>query len=221
MSDPDRPAARPDGGVAGRADGGADPTDGHEDPEEPQIPEWDDEYLDRVADGLKFNYDLARDERVRGERFPMYGRLLMENRKSFLHESINYANHSVREFLFASRVDAVTTATLERYVDLAHDLADERVDPDEEHRSTDFTFVVVAPEVPDDVREFVSGFRDRTLLKFGYYGHYEVNLAVVAPEDEDHVASRNADVWRAFVTWTDPDEDDGGVLSRLAGLFRR
>ncbi|QLG28380.1 hypothetical protein HUG10_12845 [Halorarum halophilum] len=210
---------------AGRADGGASGDEKPEEPkeiEEPDIPEWEDEYLDRVANDLKFNYDLRKDERVVGERFPLYGRLRMENRKKFIHESINYANHAIEEHLFVRRADAVGTAMLERYVELAHDLADDRIDPDEEHQSTDFTFVVVAPNVSEDVRSFVSGFRDRTLIKFGYYGHYEVNLVVVAPEAEEHVASRNADVWRAFVHWADPDEGrSDGLLSRLSGLFGR
>ena len=185
------------------------------------VPEWDDEYLDRVANDLKFNYDLSKDERVVGERFPLYGRLVMENRKQFLHESITYANHSVHEHLFVRRVDTVTPASLERDVGLAHGLADEWIDADEGHRGTEFTFVVVAPEIPDDVRSFVSGFRDRTLIKFGYYGHYEVNLAVVAPDRTDHVASRNADVWRAFTPWADPEAGGEGLFSRLAGLFGR
>ena len=203
-------------GEPGRADGA-----GRVD-KEPDIPEWEDEYLDRVANDLKFNYDLEKDERVGGERFPMRGRLRMENRKSFLHESINYANHSIEEHLFVRRADPVSPATLERYVELAHDLADDWIDPDEEHQSTDFTFVLVAPEMPEDVRSFVSGFRDRTLIRFGYYGHYEVNLVVVAPDAEEHVASRNADVWRVFVHWVDPDEDGrGGLLSRITGLLGR
>lgn len=211
-----------DGGDAGRAGeaGGADGADGED--EGPDIPEWEDEYLDRVANDLKFNYDLAKGERAGGERFPLYGRLRMENRKKFIHESINYANHAIEEHLFVRRADAVSPALLERYVELAHDLADEWIDADEEHQSTDFTFVVVAPEVPEDVHSFVSGFRDRTLLRFGYYGHYEVNLVVVAPESDEYVASRNADVWRAFVHWADPDEGrSGGILSRLSGLFER
>ncbi|WP_313693190.1 hypothetical protein [Halorarum halobium] len=190
--------------------------------EEPEIPEWDDEYLDRVANDLRFNYDLDRDRRVDGERFPLYGRLRMENRKKFIHQSINYGNHAIEEHLFARRADAVTIAMLERYVGMADDLADDWIDADEQHQSTDFTFVVVAPEVPEDVRSFVSGFRERTLIRWGYYGHYEVNLVVVAPEAEEHVASTNADVWRAFAGWADPDEGrDGGLLSRLSGLFGR
>lgn len=186
------------------------------------VPEWDDEYLDRVANRLKFNYDLQRGKRVRGERFPLYGRLLVESHKQFLHPGLDYANQRAEEHLFARRVDRVGVDDVERYADLGNDLADGWVEPDEEHRGTEFTFVLVAATLPDDVRTFVEGFRDRTLIRFGYHGHYEVNIAVVAPDEKAHAASHNADVWRAFAPWADdePAEESAGMLGRLFGRLR-
>jgi hypothetical protein len=184
------------------------------------VPVWaDDEYLDRVSDRLMFSYDLERDYAVRGHSFPMYGELRIENQKQFLHPALNYADHETREHLFARRAGEPTVADLERLVDLGHDLADEWVDADEEHYETNFTFVVVADTISDAVRSFVSGFRDRTLLKYGYYGCYEVNLVVVAPDDEDGVASQEADVLQAFALWGDVDTPDEGFFSRLAKRF--
>ncbi|ADE02695.1 hypothetical protein [Haloferax volcanii] len=185
-------------------------------------PEWDDEYLDRAAERLMYNYDLQREYAVRGERFDLFGSMRMEGQKQFLHRSINYANHHAMEYMFARRVDAATVAELERLVELGHALADEWIEPDEEHYGTEFTFVLVADAVPEEVRAFVSDFADRTLLKFGYYGHYEVNLAVVAPSDEDAAASRNADSVAAFTLWSDgsPAAADG-LLDRLLGKLRR
>ncbi|CQR49125.1 MULTISPECIES: hypothetical protein [Haloferax] len=185
-------------------------------------PEWDDEYLDRVAERLMYNYDLEREYAVRGERFDLFGSMRMESQKQFLHRSINYANHHAMEYMFARRVESATVAELERLVELGHALADEWIEPDEEHYGTDFTFVLVADAVPEEVRTFVSEFADRTLLKFGYYGHYEVNVAVVAPADEDAVASRNADSVAAFTLWTDgsPAVSDG-LLGRVLGKLRR
>ena len=185
-------------------------------------PEWDDEYLDRAAERLMYNYDLQREYAVRGERFDLFGSMRMESQKQFLHRSINYANHHAMEYMFARRVDAATVAELERLVELGHALADEWIEPDEENYGTEFTFVLVADAVPEEVRAFVSDFADRTLLKFGYYGHYEVNLAVVAPSDEDAAASRNADSVAAFTLWSDgsPAASDG-LLDRLLGKLRR
>ncbi|WP_424007320.1 hypothetical protein [Haloferax denitrificans] len=211
--------------------GGAGDPDGADGASEPDAstagpaldrPEWDDEYLDRVAERLMYNYDLERAYAVRGERFDLFGSMRMESQKQFLHQSINYANHHAMEYMFARRVESATVAELERLVELGHALADEWIDPDEEHYGTDFTFVLVADAVPEEVRAFVSDFADRTLLKFGYYGHYEVNLAVVAPADEDAVASRNADSVAAFTLWSDgsPAVEDG-LLARLLGKLRR
>ncbi|MFC7176740.1 hypothetical protein [Halosegnis marinus] len=191
---------------------------------EPELdrPEWDDEYLDRVAERLMYHYDLEKDERVRDRRFPLVGRLLMESRKQFLHPSLNYARENAREHLFVDRIAAPTVADLDRLVELGHALADLWIEADEEHRSTEFTFVVLADDLGDEVREHVSGFRDRTLLKYGYYGHYEVNLVVVAPGAEAYVASSEADVWRAFAPWADEDPDpEPGLVARLRGLFGR
>ncbi|WP_339102577.1 hypothetical protein [Haloterrigena salinisoli] len=183
------------------------------------VPDWDDEYLDRISDRLMYNYDLERNHSVRGERWDLYGEMRVRSQKQFFHPALSYADHEAEEYLFARRESRPTVAALERLVDLGHDLADERVVPDEEHFGTDFTFVLVADELSDDVREFVDGFRDRTLLKFGYHGHYEVNLAVVVPDAEDHVASEAADVAEAFTLWDDVSEPDEGLLSRFAKRF--
>ena len=184
-------------------------------------PEWDDEYLDRVAERLMYSYDLERDASVRGQRFTLRGRLLVESHKQFFHPGLSYARQDAREHLFVRRGERPTVAEVDRLVELGHDLAEAWIDADEEHRSTDFTFVVVAEELPDAVRERVAGFRDRTLLKYGYYGHYEVNVVVVAPETEAYAASQEADVWRAFAPWAEETPDGTpGLFERLRGLLR-
>lgn len=180
------------------------------------VPDWDDEYVDRVSDRLFHNYDLERDYAVEGERFTLYGRMELVNKKHFLHPALSLAEHESTEHLFVGRVDAVDDRTLDRFVDLGERLADEWIEPDEEHFSTEFTFVAVAPSVPDSIRERVAGFDGRTLLKYGFHGHYEINLAVVAPDDEDLVASENADVASAFRLWDPIETDDPGLLGLLS-----
>ncbi|SEP62596.1 hypothetical protein [Natrinema salaciae] len=185
------------------------------------VPDWDDEYLDRVSDRLMYNYDLEKDRSVAGERWDLYGEMRVLSQKQFFHPSLSYADHEAEEYLFARRESRPTVAELERLVEVGHDLADERVVADEEHFGTDFTFVLVADEIPDDVREFVAGFRDRTLLKFGYHGHYEINLVVVAPAADDHVGSEAADVTEAFTLWEEVSTPEEGLLSRFAKRFWR
>lgn len=182
------------------------------------VPDWDDEYIDRVSDRLMFNYDLEKDYRVRGETFSLYGALRMESHKQFLHSSLSYGHHESSEYLFVRRVERASVAELERLVQLGHELAAEWISANEEHFSTDFTFALVVETLDDEIREFVAGFHDRTLLKYGYYGHYEVNLLVVAPDREELAASKNADVADAFRFW-DPDESERTVLSRIVGFF--
>ncbi|WP_227353064.1 hypothetical protein [Haladaptatus salinisoli] len=184
------------------------------------VPDWEDEYVDRVSDRLFVNFDLEKSYSVRGERFTLYGRMLMENQKQFFHRSLNYANHTIEEHLFVRRVESVRVSDIESLVELGHDLADEWIDADEEHFGTEFTFALVAPEIPADVREFVSGFRDRTLLKFGYYGRYEINLVVVAPESEEIVASKNADVSAAFALWRPLESKREGLFGRVVRRLR-
>ncbi|WP_058993763.1 hypothetical protein [Haloarcula sp. CBA1127] len=187
-----------------------------------EVPHWtDDPYFDRVSDRLMYNYTLERDHRFRGERWDLYGEMRVLNQKQFFHPALSYGDHESEEYLYARRVDRPTVGELKRLVELGHDLADKRVTPNEEHYRTDFTFVLVADELPDEVRSFVDGQRERTLLKYGYYGHYEVNLGVIVPDEQVAVAGEAADVVEAFVLWEDVTTPSEGVLSRLAKRFWR
>ena len=200
-------------------------SDRAEDGQDPlaDVPDWDDEYVDRVSDRLLHSYDLERDRSVRGHRFTLYGRLAIERRKQFLHPSVTYGDHQTTEHLFLKRADSVSVAEMERLSALGDELADVWVEPDEEHFGTEFVFGVVSPEIPTAVREFVADFEQRTLLKYGYHGHYTVRLFVVAPGRETSVASPETDVVRAFRLWDDGDGSDsrGGVFERLRGAFSR
>jgi len=143
------------------------------------------------------------------------------NQKQFFHPALSYADHESEEYLYARRERRPTVDGLERLVELGHELADERVEGDEEHYRTDVTFVLVADELPPAVREYVDGQRERTLLKLGYYGHYEVNLGVVVPDERECVAGEAADVVEAFVLWEDVSTSEEGLLSRIARQFWR
>ena len=195
-------------------------TDAAPSDDEPDVPDWDDEYVDRVSDRLMYNYDLEKDYRVRGERFTLYGQLEVHSEKHFFHPALSFGHHDAREHLFVQRAENATVADLERLVELGHELADEWITADEEHYSTDFTFVLVAPTLSESVREFVSGFKDRTLLKYGYYGHYEINLVAVAPEEEDIVASSEATVEEAFRLWEPIEKSEPGLLRLIARRFQ-
>lgn len=175
------------------------------------IPDWEDEYLDRVAGRLMFNYDLERDRTVDGETFALYGRLEMSSKKHFFHPSLRFGYHESTEHLFARRRPSVTVDKLEHLVELGHELADEWIVPNEQHFSTEFTFVTLADRIPDDVRAFVDGFRDRNLIRYGYYGHYDIHVVVVAPDRDDIVASSEADVEEAFRLWEPIEKQEPGL----------
>jgi len=205
------------------ADGGGDRRDPEELPAEIReaVPEYDDEYLDRVSDRLMYSYDLDADVVVDGERFELYAEMRVRNQKQFLHPALSYADHDLMEHVFARRVPTPSVGELERLVEFAHGVADDRVEAHEEHYGTDITIVVVADRIPDAVAGFVDGFRDRTLLAFGYHGHYEVHLVVVAPDAERLVASAEADTAAAFRLWEPVEEPDEGFFSRFAKRFWR
>lgn len=180
------------------------------------VPDWDDEYLDRVSDRLMHNYDLEKDRSVAGERFALYGYLELHSQKHVFHPALSFGEHGSYEHLFVTRLESVDDAALDRFVDLGHRLADEWLEPDEEHFCTEFTFVAVAPSLPDGVRTRVEAFRDRTLLSYGYHGHYEINLLVASPDDEALAASENADVAAAFRLWEPIEREEPGLLGLLA-----
>jgi hypothetical protein len=80
----------------------------------------------------------------------------------------------------------------------------------------------VAPTVADPVEQLVRGFESRTLLHYGYHGHYAVRLFVVAPEEREAVSSPDVDVAAAFRLWDGDDERGAsrdGVIARLAAAL--
>ncbi|WP_195893027.1 hypothetical protein [Halopiger djelfimassiliensis] len=206
----DRPDAA-DGATAADRERESGPRDRRE-----EVPDWDDEYVDRVSTRLMYNYDLEKDYDVGNERFTLYGRMDIVNRKHFLHPSISIAEHESTEHLFVTHVPRVDDRTLDRYLDLGRELADEWIEPDEEHFCTEFTFVLLAPSIPEAVRSRVTRFAERTLLSYGYHGHYELNVVVVTPEREEAVASENADVATAFRLWEPIEREEPGVLELIA-----
>lgn len=188
----------------------------------PGVPDWDDEYIDRVSDRLMYSYDLEKDRRVRGERFELYGRLEVENRKQFLHPSITYGHHEKVAHLFVRRADRATAADIDRLADLGETLAEEWIEPDERHYETEFVFALVVPDVSPEVAERVVDLESRTLLSYGLHGHYWVRFVVASPESETVVASPGADVAAAFRLWSEGEENGngrGGVLGRFRSLF--
>ena len=185
------------------------------------VPRWNDDYFDRVALRLTHHYDLERDYDVDGRRFPMYGQLHVRHERHVIHQSVTFAEHRAEEHVF---VDAITTPTvtdLERLSGLGERLAEEWVEADEDHYSTDFSFVVVATTLADDVAEYVDSYSNRTLLKYGYYGHTEVNLVVVVPDEETSVGSETADVEQAFRVWEPIVKAEPGRISRLLNWLSR
>jgi hypothetical protein len=193
-----------------------DPYDSLEPAEEdPDVPDWDDEYVDRVSDRLMFNYDLEKDKAVAGRTFTLYGKMEMHHQKHFLHPALSFAHHDSYDHIFTTRIDRVSVSDIESLVSLGHEIADDWIEADEEHYATEFTFAVVTNSIPESVHEFVDGFRERTMLKKGYYGHYEINFVVVAPEAENIVASEITDLDAAFRLWERLEADENGLLARL------
>jgi hypothetical protein len=176
--------------------------------DDPDVPDWDDEYVDRVSDRLMFNYDLEKDRTIGGRTFTLYGEMHVHHEKHFFHPVLSFAHHDTFEHLFVHELDAATVDRVESFVDLGHDLAGEWIDADEEHYATEFTFALLVDGIPDAVRSFVAGFRDRTMLKKGYYGHYEIHPVVVDPDREDLVASRKASLDEAFRVWEPLEEEE-------------
>lgn len=185
---------------------------------EEALPALEDDYLARVARRLVSSYDLKSTAEAGGATFDLGGELRVESSKHLFHPSVSYANHHMREHLYADRRASVSREDLEELVELGHELADRRVEPSSEHKATEFTFVVVAPSIPDDVESFVRGFKDRTLLKYGLHGHYEIHCCVVAPDRQAVVASGRTEIDEAFVVWRSPEKKRGWFGRLLASL---
>lgn len=197
-------------------------TDGEVGSDRPaEVPVWDDEYLDAVALRLLHHYDLQREYTVDGEQFELYGHLEVKHERHAIHPSLTFAHHRTEEHLFVTRTSDLSTAELQRLETLGEQIADEWIDADENHYCTDITFAVVTELLPTEVQEYIDGYRNRTLLRKGYYGHYEINLIAVSPDREETVASQEADAEQAFRVWEPVVTETPGRLSRLIDWLSR
>ncbi|WP_330630960.1 hypothetical protein [Halocatena halophila] len=177
-------------------------------------------YLERVLDRLRHSYDLTADRTVDGRTFDWYGHCRIEHQKSFLHPSISYGDHASLDHLFVQRRDGVEQSDLTEFAEVAHSIASDWIDPSPTHYETSFTFAVLVPELSPTVESFVSEFTDRTLLRYGLHGRYDVAFVVAAPSDQQMAASPEAEVARAFsFTELDPPEKPSGLRGRLRLLF--
>jgi hypothetical protein len=185
-------------------------------PVQHEVPDWDDDYLDRVSDRLLSNFDMSKHARVGSYEFDLYGRMVIKNQKEFFHPALRYGYHESTEHLLVQRRPDATVADVEEFEAFAHALADDWIVDSDDHFETIFTFVLVVPEVREDVRDYVADYYERPLLKYGFNGHYQIKFVVVSPETETLVASEEADVWRAFQLWANVDDSlPDGVLGRI------
>lgn len=187
-----------------------------------EIPQWDDAYLTTLSERLHQNYDLVKDRSVHDQQFALYGHMELHNQRYVLHPALSVGHYEIHEHLFVRRVEAVSERDIQHLVEFGHELAEDAtwIDPDEEHYATEFTFVLIAPSIPEAVRSRVSGIDERSLLKYGYNGHYEINVAVVAPTAEQIVSNDAADIAPALRTWDPTDTGPSGVLGRLRQWLR-
>lgn len=116
----------------------------------------------------------------------------------------------------ARRVRPIEPASVDRHVTLGHELAAAWIDADHEHFSTEFTFVLVAESIPEPVRRRVSELDERTLLSYGFTGHYDVHVVVVVPGAETLVASDGADVAEALATWDPLERETPSLLDLVS-----
>ncbi len=178
-------------------------------------PTWDDHYLDELAARLAHSYDLQKDRQINSRSFPLYGYLELHRQKQVLHPALSFAHHQLYEHVLVTTTDTISQQTVSDLVELGHTLADEWIDPGEEHYSTEFSFGVVTDHIPKAVTTAVSTIDERTMLKYGFNGHYDINIIVVAPEQEALIANDTADIAEAFRHWPPADASPGGLFDRL------
>ena len=207
MSDSDRPG-----------DPGDTPTGTTDPPAD--VPTLEDEYLQTISRRLVHNYDLEQDYRVRGESFALYGHMELHSQKHVLHSALSIAHHEAHEHVFLQRSKTLSQRAIDDAIELGHDLAEAWIDPNEEHYSTEFIFGFVVPEIPTDLASTVRDIDERTLLKFGYNGHYDIGIVLVAPETKQIVASESVDIVDALRTWEPIEQNNTGWLGRLARRLR-
>lgn len=185
------------------------------------VPVWQENYLDAVGVRLMHYYSLEKDVRIDGQHFELFGEMNVLHERHAFHPALSFAHHKADEYVFATRIDHPDVQDFKRFISLGEQLATEWIDRDENHYSTDFSFAVACSEISDSVRSFVSSYKNRNLLKFGYFGHYEINLIVIDSARKESVASRNADVEQAFRVWEPIIPEEPTRLDRFLNWITR
>ncbi len=179
------------------------------------IPELTDPYVEAVGQRLVHNYDLEGDYTVNGERFDLYGYLEVHNQRQVLHPALSVGHHESREHVFLKRTETLSEADLDRMIELGHALAEEWITADEEHYSTEFIFVFVCSSLSDPVSNRIEELDERTLLKFGYHGHYDIHIAAVDPAQQHLVSNAAFNLTEAVRTWEPVGGTDSGLMPRV------
>lgn len=190
-----------------------------DDPSESEFPEWERDYLNRLAGRIVHSYDLEKNKHIRGFDFTLYASFEAQRHKQLFHPAISYAEHNLYEYLFVNEYDTVTIETVDQLIDLGHELADDWIDADDDHYATEFSFGLIVPSIPDDIRQYVSRIDERTMLRYGFDGHYDIHIIVVAPEEQSIVATDRAEIQAAFIEW-DTQSRSTGIFSSLLDQLR-
>lgn len=185
------------------------------------IPELTDPYLETVGQRLVHNYDLESDYTVNGEQFDLYGYLEVHNKRQVLHPALSVGHHEAREHVFLKRTETLSEADLDRVIELGHALAEEWITADEEHYSTEFIFAFVTTSLAAPVSNRIEELDERTLLKFGYHGHYDIHIAAVDPTQQHLVSNAAFDLTEALRTWDPVSGTDPGLVTRLVRRLLR
>lgn len=144
-------------------------------------------YAKKLIDRVDAYFDVEEDVTWKGLAFDFVGTMLRRNEKFVLQKKNVLYAYNEFEYFFLYQKERMNLDELEQLVKQFSDLAKEHVDPDEEHKTSDYCLIVHTKQADEEMRRYVKKYKDRTALQWGVKGFLSTRVILV--EDFGKTAS--------------------------------
>ena len=139
--------------------------------------------LERLLASHETWFDVYRDYEFGGRTFPGYAEFHSHGEQYVLVKRAKLWEVDAHEYLFFTQADTLDHAQLEDLVSFVTTTGLEKVNPEPNHMTSYLSLVIVADDVPAEVKKAARKMRFRKNFKLGLRGWADLRLAVLSLAD--------------------------------------
>jgi hypothetical protein len=150
-------------------------------------------YLENVSEKLSCNFDFMDNNEFRGTLFDLTAKSHIRNEKYLATKQTVLYAYENNEYCFFKTMDEVNFKDVDRIFNTIKHVANDFVEPSEEHMSTTFTGIIITEKpIDEDMKRKIKKLRYQKSYKMGFHGWSSVRLVIVELGTGNVVASREA-----------------------------